>query len=486
MKSTPHLQAIRHGRPYESLDTVELCAIGSTTSVATVSQLNAGLIRRDISRQAPANEVFAGVSTSDLIPICRRAARLFLEEALPAGPEGHLQGPEEYVAALSSTTGLPYALCRSNMLKIAEVLTEMETILTGLTRGLNNKIFDLGYTCDKGLEVCFAPQARALGVVLPSNSPGVNSLWLPALAMRVPVLLKPGREDPWTPLRIIQALAEAGCPREAMSYYPAGHEGGETIATQSDRAIVFGGDATVKRFAGNPAVQIHGAGRSKVLIGADLADRWEEFIEVLFTSITANSGRSCINASVVLTPGHGDAIADALAARLAMIEPGELTDEGTQLAGFANPAIADSVEKMIESSMATPGAEDFTARYRQGPIRRDINGLIYLLPTLVRCQTMEHPLANTELLFPYAAVIEIPQETMLREIGPTLVTTAITDDPNWITDLMRSSAIDRLNLGLIPTTEVQWDQPHEGNLFEFLYRRRAFLRKSPPVHGTQR
>jgi hypothetical protein len=25
----------------------------------------------------------------------------------------------------------------------------------------------------------------------------------------------------------------------------------------------------------------------------------------------------------------------------------------------------------------------------------------------------------------------------------------------------------------MPTTRVSWDQPHEGNLFDFLYRRRA-------------
>jgi hypothetical protein len=30
-----------------------------------------------------------------------------------------------------------------------------------------------------------------------------------------------------------------------------------------------------------------------------------------------------------------------------------------------------------------------------------------------------------------------------------------------------------LNLGPISTTRISWDQPHEGNLFEFLYRRRS-------------
>jgi hypothetical protein len=36
--------------------------------------------------------------------------------------------------------------------------------------------------------------------------------------------------------------------------------------------------------------------------------------------------------------------------------------------------------------------------------------------------------------------------------------------------------VDRLNVGGIPTTQIGWDQPHEGNLFEHLYARRAYQR----------
>ena len=31
----------------------------------------------------------------------------------------------------------------------------------------------------------------------------------------------------------------------------------------------------------------------------------------------------------------------------------------------------------------------------------------------------------------------------------------------------------RLNLGPIPTTKLDWLQPHEGNIIDFLYRSRA-------------
>jgi hypothetical protein len=82
-------------------------------------------------------------------------------------------------------------------------------------------------------------------------------------------------------------------------------------------------------------------------------------------------------------------------------------------------------------------------------------------------------LANREFLFPYSSVVEVPQVEMLGQIGHSLVVTAITRDPLLRQNLLESPLIDRLNLGPIPTMQVSWDQPHEGNLFDFLYRRRA-------------
>ena len=41
---------------------------------------------------------------------------------------------------------------------------------------------------------------------------------------------------------------------------------------------------------------------------------------------------------------------------------------------------------------------------------------------------------------------------------------------------MESPHIERLNIGPISTMKISWDQPHEGNMFEFLYKRRAIQR----------
>ena len=76
-------------------------------------------------------------------------------------------------------------------------------------------------------------------------------------------------------------------------------------------------------------------------------------------------------------------------------------------------------------------------------------------------------------MFPFVSVVRCDQNQMLKKIGPTLVCSAITRDPAWQDALVQSTEIDRLNLGPIPTHKVNWLQPHEGNLIDFLFRSRA-------------
>jgi hypothetical protein len=63
---------------------------------------------------------------------------------------------------------------------------------------------------------------------------------------------------------------------------------------------------------------------------------------------------------------------------------------------------------------------------------------------------------------------------MLEAIGPTLVCTALTDNPALRRKLIDAVHVDRLNIGPVPTTQLNWLQPHEGNLIDFLFRARAF------------
>ncbi len=56
--------------------------------------------------------------------------------------------------------------------------------------------------------------------MLPSNSPGVHTLWLPMIPLQIGLVLKPGSQEPWTPYRLASAFVAAGVPKEAISLYP--------------------------------------------------------------------------------------------------------------------------------------------------------------------------------------------------------------------------------------------------------------------------
>ena len=103
----------------------------------------------------------------------------------------------------------------------------------------------------------------------------------------------------------------------------------------------------------------------------------------------------------------------------------------------------------------------------------------YLLPTVVHCDSPDAAIAKKEYMFPFVTVVDCPEASMLEKIGPTLVCSAITCKPDLRRALVDATHIDRLNLGPVPTIQLNWLQPHEGNIVEFLYRARAF--QSAPV-----
>ena len=466
-----HIPILRQGEPYTSLDVARVPHHRTRETFVEVSQANAGLIRRDLSQQEIARASLSKFSTRDLVDICSRAADHFTDDSLPLGETD--QSAEDYVAQVSATTGMPYVLARRNMSKIKSMLASMESVLNGLTRNIDWEILDRGFGVRDGRSLSFFPRTQSLAAVLPNNSPGVHSLWIPSFALHIPLVLKPGSAEPWTPYRIIQALIKAGAPREAFSFYPADHGGASEILRNCGRSLLFGDSSTTGAWANDSRVEIHGPGYSKVIIGDGCIENWEQYLDVIVASIADNGGRSCVNASAVWVPKYADEIAEALAERLAEIAPRAADDEDAKIAPFVDPQVAKRINAIIDQGLSEPGARDVTAAHRAGERLAVWNNCSYLLPTIVRCDA-DHPLAQKEFLFPFASVVEVNQDEIENVIPPSLVVTAITKDPKLIQTLVASSHVDRLNIGALPTNQVSWDQPHEGNLFDHLYGRRAF------------
>lgn len=466
-----NLHALRWGKPYKSLETQEVVHFDTGEPIASISQVNGGMLQLDMRHAPRARSVLREIPTSELIAKCKHAAELFATASLPMG-DG-TQSVDDFVHQQSASTGLPEHMCLGNMKKNSFVLANIDKILDSLTRGLDLEIFSRGYGEEgRGVTVSYQVQTPVLGAVLPNNSPGVHTLWLPAIALQIGLLLKPGSQEPWTPYRMVSAFMEAGVPAEAFALYPGGHDVGGALLSRCSRSMIFGSAQTVQQHEGNPKVQPHGPGFSKIVFGDDVVDDWEKYLDLMVESVYSNSGRSCINCSGIWASRHTEEIAAALAERLGPADVLPPQDPEAGLAAFTNAAMATGTWSMVQQDFAESGVKDMTAGFGDRLVEKE--RCAYLRPVIVHADSPDRAVAAKEYMFPFTSVVKCPQKDLVKKIGSTLVCTAITQDPDLIDELTESTHVDRLNVGPIATNRLNWLQPHEGNLIDFLYRSRAY------------
>ena len=465
------LSPLRWGKPYDSLEFHDVVHFDTGEPIAKVGLVGGGVVGKDMRKAHKAREALLKHSPAELIEMCTKAAELFESADLQVGDS--VQSVDDFVHQQSASTGLPEHMCRSNMTKNSFVLKNIKQILDCLTRGLDLNILSNGFgEEDRDVIVSYQAQTPILGAVLPNNSPGVHTLWLPAIPLQIGLALKPGSQEPWTPYRMVSAYIEAGVPAAAFGLYPGGHDAGGAIMTKTERSMIFGSAQTVAQHDGNPRVQAHGPGFSKILIGDDVVDDWENYLDLLVESVLSNSGRSCINCSGIWASRHTREISAAIAKRIGPVDVLPPSDPNAQLAAFTVSAMATGTHAMVQQDLAESGVTDMTAEYGEKLIERE--HCAYLRPMVVHADSPDRAVASKEYMFPFASVVQCPQADMLRRIGPTLVGTVLTKDPAFIAAAGACVEIDRLNVGPIPTNRLNWLQPHEGNIIDFLFRSRAY------------
>ncbi len=471
--SSIRLPALRFGTKYHSLTQQPVVDLGTGTVLASLGLVNENMIAVDCGRLCLLDRALA---TLQAIPVRQRidmsvqAADIFQNDTLDCG--GIAQTPEEYIDLLARTSGLSHALARENTKRICAALRGTEAVMNGLSRGLPLEIYDTGIGEQDGATVRLNPRIKALGACMPNNSPGVHVVWLISLAFGIPVLVRPGSSEPFTPYRLIQAFIKAGFPPEVFGFYPCGYEAADRIPTLTRGAIVFGSDDTVKKWAQQPLVQVHGSGYSKLIVGEDIIDDWAELVPELAHNVSANSGRSCFAVSTIVVPRHGEEIAAALAEELAKLKPAPLDDPGNMLSAMAMPDRATLVNETIDAGIRQGGALDMSAMHRDGDRLVKYQGRTYLLPTVILCDSMDHPLAREEFLFPFVAVVEASNNDAFEKMGPTLSLAVYTND-DALKMRARRSDVSLVSVNMT-TSALDRTQPHEENLFDLLYERRSY------------
>src|SRR5437762_2012685 len=235
-----HIPVLRWGEPYKSLETDKVVHFITGEVLAEVGRANAAMVERDMRYAQRARDVLREIPIKDLLQMMKKAGELYAKAELPLG-DG-TQTPEQFARMQSATTGLPEHMCKFNMEKNQFVLANMDKILDSLTRGLDLNILSRGHGMeDRKVPVSYQCESPVLGMVLPSNSPGVHTLWLPIIPLQVGLVLKPGPQEPWTPVRMTQAFIAAGIPRQAISIYPGLGDVGAAVLNSCPRSLIFGG-----------------------------------------------------------------------------------------------------------------------------------------------------------------------------------------------------------------------------------------------------
>ena len=156
---------------------------------------------------------------------------------------------------------------------------------------------------------------------------------------------------------------KAGIPSEAIGLYPGGHDCGGAIMTSASRSMIFGSLQTIEQYAGNPKVQVHGPGFSKIILGDDIVDDWEQYLDVMIESIFINGGRGCINCSGIWASRHTKEIAAAIAERLGPVDVKSPDDPEASLAAFTNKAQGTGTWDLLKKDLEESGVTDMTSQY---------------------------------------------------------------------------------------------------------------------------
>lgn len=363
---TVRLPVVRHGRPYESMEQVEVCDARTGETLATIDQANPGLVARDL-RRWPHVET---PPTAQMQTILRRAAERLLDAS-----------DSEYTATVertAGTTGLTEKQVQAQVNRLAKALVRLADVAQ--TR---------------------SPPCPPMAFVLPSNAPGVHASWLTAIALGFPVALKPGSREPWFPAWLSRVLWDAGLPEAMIGLYAGDHTTAQTMVETAAATVLFGDDATVDRYRDAPSVDVRGPGRSKALVSRRAASD-ASLIAPLVTAVSEFAGRSCLNTSSIGIVGGTPEDAARLANALQDALSSQTVDS---LGAWPERQNAEGIRSWLASIGHGPATPSLHQRS---------DGLWALSPLAFAVADTSEALASMEAPFPWVAVAPVEIEDLAR------------------------------------------------------------------------
>lgn len=193
----------------------------------------------------------------------------------------------------------------------------------------------------------------------------------PAIAGGNSVLLKPSELTPFSAIRLVETLIEAGLPDEIITIAVGGADLGRAIVSARDvRMVSFtGGFATgeaITRAAGLKKIAMDLGGNAPVIVMADcdLAKAVEACVSGAFWA----AGQNCIGAQRILVQSSVyDRFRDAFVASTGRLRPGDPMRDDTDIGPMITERAAETAEAKVNEAM-TAGATLLCGHYRAGSL----------------------------------------------------------------------------------------------------------------------
>ena len=378
---------------------------------------------------------------------------------------------DAYVELASRISGLPIAVTRAGARGVADsVATAFDAVRPARPVGA---ALDWREQRIRNGGAVWARRGEVFAVHAAGNGPGVHGLWPQALALGYRVAVRPSRREPLTAHRLVNALLRSGFRPEDAVYLPTDHGGADEIIRSADLAMVYGGQDVVDKYAGDPSVMVNGPGRTKILI-ADDRD-WRDHIDLIVDSIANLGGMACVNTTAVLYEGDPVPLAEAIAERLAAIEPLPSEDERailpTQPVDKAR-ALADYLAVKAAGTTPLLGADQVVAALGDGYAA--LRPAVHVLAAPGSGKLTDT--LNIELPFPCVWLSPWSRNAGMEPLRNSLVVAAITGDEELIDDLLAEPTVTNVYSGNHPTYYSAPEIPHDGFLADILMRNKGFIR----------
>lgn len=469
---------LRAGTSHYALEEIPVFSF-TGERICTVSKATPETVRWDLKRHNGVENHYRNFTLKKILSIFSEAGKIFAEGEVEMG--NRRLGPYEFARLYTWATGAPIACPLATMKRIKDCFADMHRILAFQAIDGNIEAYSQGYITRSDKRVGWVPRGKNLLVITPANHPAVNVLWSVACAMGYPITIRPSLDDPFTPLRLLNSLIQAGMPSESFSFYPTSHDAVESLVPLYDRSMIFGSEQMVKKYGDRQSTKVLGPGKSVMIVGEEFADDIDTVVKLAFASMTKDGGRGCINLSTIITQKNGAMIAQRLAQEVAAMEICNPLDLSAKIGAYKQQHVAHKINTHIDSSLGRD--QDITAQFRHTPRLIQAHGTTFLQPTVIlsrECRVTPTGLFGKEFSFPFVTVAEEPDvEAIVRAASGSLVVSLLSHNDALRHKLLFTPEIFKVYQGAITTTDIDFQDPHEGFISNFLFQTKALRMEDP-------